>query len=570
MSNKCNINGVEFTPIEGVYYRYDYVEEARKIEEQKKKGNFKRGGKTWTAEDYELKIWRDCILGDLFFIIHFVMKIPGSGHPFVVNACNEVQLGPEDYTLDVWAREHYKSTIITIAETIQFALKWPEKTQMILSATRPLAKSFLRAISETFKHNEFLRACFPDRIWENPERDAPTWSLDEGLFLPRDTTRREPSISAYGLIEGMPTGFHCERRVYDDITTEDMADSQDMMEKVKKKYDSSQNLGTSSQEGGPEDDIESDIKDGVHRVVGTYYHHQDPLMYVTNVKDPMTDKKVYNLRFKPATHNGERDGKPVLISQKRLNKMKLTSTFDCQQLLDPSPQYSRAFRGEMLQDINPKDIPSDTYDMMLLDPAGDDEMNVATGDDWAMGVVGVELVPDMLGQSRLFIRDLMIENLTEPEGHDQAVKMFIRNGFIQKLCVEKVALSSTEVHIVNALRLRGRHLMKENGTLFILRPAGRKKRFRVESALVTPFTNMKIFISTDVPAAYRARLRMEMDRWFAWKKDGLDMLSYVYDVLADGKLRFRRKPKIVDPYQAMSRRASNTPPGQKKLAWMAS
>jgi hypothetical protein len=536
-----------------VYYRYDYVKEARKIEDRKKKGNFQQKGKTYTPEDYELKMFRDMILGDLFFIVHFVMKVPNSNDPFVVDACNEVQLGPADYTLDVWAREHYKSTIITIAETVQFAMKYPEKTQMILSANRPLAKSFLRAISEMIKHNGLLRACFPDRIWENPERDAPTWSLDEGLFLIRDTTRREPSISAYGLIEGMPTGFHCERRVYDDITTEDIADSPDMMEKVKNKFDSSQNLGT---------------EEGVHRVVGTYYHHMDPLVHVRDIKDPMTDKPVYTLRFKPATHNGERDGKPVLISQKRLNKLMLTRTFNCQQLLDPSPQYSRAFRGDMLQDIDPKDIPKDTYDLMLLDPAGDDQSNIEAGDSWAMGVVGVELVPDMIGQSRLFIRDLMIERLSEAEGHDQAVKMFIRGGLIQKLCIEKVALSSTETHVVNALRLRGRHLMKENGTLFICQPAGRKKQYRVEKALVTPFTNMKIFISTDIPAAYRARMRMEMDRWFAWKDDGLDMLSYVYDVLADGNLRFRRKPKQVDPYQKMSRAAANQPSGKKNLAWM--
>lgn len=554
MIDKCTINDIEFTPILGVQYRYNYLEETEKIAERKVTGDFQSKGHTYTPEDYELKVWRDCILGDLFFIVHFVMKVPGSNDPFVVNACNEVQLGPADYTLDVWAREHYKSTIITIAETVQFALKYPEKTQMILSANRPLAKSFLRAISEMFKHNELLRACFPDRIWENPERDAPTWSLDEGLFLPRETTRREPSISAYGLIEGMPTGFHCERRVYDDITTEDIADSPDMMEKVKNKFDSSQNLGT---------------ENGVHRVVGTYYHHLDPLVHVRDIKDPMkNDERVYMLRFKPATHNGEPDGKPVLISQARLNKLKLTRTFNCQQLLDPSPTYSRAFRGEMLQDIDPDKIPKDTYDLMLLDPAGDDAMNVETGDSWAMGVIGVELVPDMIGQSRLFIRDLMIENLTEAEGHDQAVKMFIRNGLIQKLCIEKVALSSTEVHVVNALRQRGRHLMKENGTLFILRPAGRKKRFRVESALITPFTNMKIFISTAIPAPYRARLRMEMDRWFAWKDDGLDMLSYVYDVLADGNMRFRRKPKVKDPYQAMSRRTAMASSGKKNLSWM--
>jgi len=57
-----------------------------------------------------------------------------------------------------------------------------------------------------------------------------------------------------------------------------------MMEKVKNKFDSSQNLGTET---------------GVHRVVGTYYHHLDPLTHVRDIKDPMDDDKpVYLLRWR--------------------------------------------------------------------------------------------------------------------------------------------------------------------------------------------------------------------------------------------------------------------------------
>ncbi|PIW33319.1 MAG: hypothetical protein COW28_04135, partial [bacterium (Candidatus Ratteibacteria) CG15_BIG_FIL_POST_REV_8_21_14_020_41_12] len=62
---------------------------------------------------------------------------------------------------------------------------------------------------------------FPDVVWRNPKRDAPLWSLDEGLVFKRKTNRKEPTISAWGLTEGMPTGLHFERRVYDDIVTED-------------------------------------------------------------------------------------------------------------------------------------------------------------------------------------------------------------------------------------------------------------------------------------------------------------------------------------------------------------
>jgi hypothetical protein len=224
------------------------------------------------------------ILNDLF-IVYFVLKIPIANCPFVVSVCREVEGGPKDYTLDIWAREHFKSTIITIAETIQFTLKNPDASTGIFSYVRPVAKKFLFSIKEAFQNEEIFHICFPDVVFFDCEKEAPLWSLDEGLILRRGSTRKEPNISAWGLTEGMPTGFHLDRRVYDDISTEDMADSVDMMEKVKQKFDSSQNLG---------------MEGGHHRVIGTYYHHADPLTYVRGIKTPEGEPR-YHYRFKPGS-----------------------------------------------------------------------------------------------------------------------------------------------------------------------------------------------------------------------------------------------------------------------------
>ena len=103
---------------------------------------------------------------------------------------------------------------------------------------------------------------FSDVLYNNPEREAPIWSIEKGIVVKRKTSRPEPTVGAYGLLEGMPTSVHFDRRIYDDIITHDICENYETMEKVKVKFDMSQSLG---KEGG------------VHRVVGTYYAYDDPL-----------------------------------------------------------------------------------------------------------------------------------------------------------------------------------------------------------------------------------------------------------------------------------------------------
>jgi hypothetical protein len=465
--------------------------------------------------------WRSLILGDLFFIVMFVLEIPRVNHPFWVDACWDVETGPKDMTLDIWAREHGKSSIITIAETIQYALAHPEHAQGIFSYIRPRSKDFLFAIKSAFESKEILKQCFPDVVWQNPQSESPRWSLDDGLVLKRRTTRKEATISAHGLTEGLPTGFHFERRVYDDIVTEDIADSVDIIEKVKLKFDSSQNCGTDG---------------GFQRVVGTPYSHNDPLDYIKRkvIFGDTDGRPLYCLRQKPATDDGTRTGKPVLLSEKYLNQLKSTSTFDCQQLLNPTPEDVRKLEGKYLMPIEPKMIPRNVYKFMVVDPAGDNT-NASKGDAWAVGVIAVEPYGDDLGMSRIFIEDLVIQPMREEEAPETIARMYLKAGLVQQVGVEKVALSTTEIHVSNALAKYHRYISQANGTLVILTPAGRDKKKRIERAIAWPLYNSKIFYSTEIASAYIDRLKMEMDYHPKWHDDGIDMLSYLYDMIRDYK-----------------------------------
>src|SRR3990172_3723287 len=122
------IDGVSFAPVDGAHYSHDYVAIARDI----------ACGKRAARE-----IYRTLISSDLFFVLYFIVRPFSRGaeercnHPWVVGVCQEIESGPDDYTLDVWAREHMKTSALSIAETIQYAVKHPDRAQGIISYARP-------------------------------------------------------------------------------------------------------------------------------------------------------------------------------------------------------------------------------------------------------------------------------------------------------------------------------------------------------------------------------------------------------------------------------------------------
>ncbi len=481
----------------------------------------------------EAAVFRKLIQSDLWFLLYFIVKpfADDAGramvnHPFVVKACQEVEKGPLDATLDIWARFHFKSSIITTAETIQYQLKNPDHATGIFSHKAPIAKDFLTSIKSIFENEKILHVTHPDVVWQDPKREAPLWSLDEGIVLKRKTTRREASVSAHGLVEGMPVGLHFERRIYDDITTADIAESPDIIEKVNDRFDASQNLQT--------------LVGGHHRVVGTYYSHNDPLIYVRNKKD-LEGKPMYLLRLKPATEDGTANGIPVLQSQESLDKLKGDRSFPCQQLLDPTPRAEMKLHPEYLRRIEHEFIPKTVYKFMLIDQAGDAPSNKARAyaDSWAIGIFDVEPFVDDVGQSNVYIEDLWVEVSGESEAIDQAVRMYLAAGMISKLGVEKVGTTTTHLHVANALKARGRYVeFSDSGTDrnysgVLLRPAGRNKKKFIEGAIAWPLNNSKIFYSSRVPSMYIDRLKQEMSNHPLWHDDGLNVMAYLYDILRD-------------------------------------
>lgn len=505
---------MEFEPLDGVTYRHNYVEIAEKVS---------RG------EYHGLSAYRALILSDLWFLLYFGLKVEPANHKFVVNYCWDVEDGGGDYTLDLAAREHFKSTILTKAEVIQKILKNPESRIGIFSHTRPAAKAFLRSVKLTLESSNFLKECFKDVLYDNPQNESPKWSEDDGLIVRRSGFYNEATVEAWGLLEGMPTGKHFTHRVYDDIETADIVQNPDTIRKLKDMFDLSHNLGTMN---------------GTHRVIGTPYHHQGVLQYLRELRD-IEGNKVYSLRLKPATDNGLPNGKPVLLPQEKIDKLRTNEyTFNSQQLLNPTPIGEVKLNSEYLKEIDI--VPTDCYKFMVIDSAGDNETK--NGDAWAAHVIAVEPNVNSLGISKMYIVDSIIETMTESQAIERLARMYLNNGMIMQVGYERI-LNSTPAwltHFVNALKIRGRHISEDAKTLVPLRHGGRYKVFRIVSALQWPLNNDCLFISKSVPNIYRERIKTEMDKFPYWHDDGLDAFAYVFDLIKEYNFQSYSRVKPID------------------------
>lgn len=332
---------------------------------------------------------------DLFYLLVYALNRKDVDHPWLYERCREVQAQPDGY-LDLWARDHYKSTIITFGKTIQDILCDPEITVGIFSHTRPTAKAFLVQIKREFEGNEGLKKDFSDILYAKPEAEAPVWSLDGGIVVKRRTNPKEATVEAWGLVDGQPTARHFSHQVYDDVVTLESVSTPDQIKKTTSALEMSYNLGSGERTK--------------RRGIGTRYHIQD------TYSDVMS-RGTFVARIKPATDNGKSppEGKPVFLSEALLLQKRRDQgpyTFGTQQLQDPVADKAMSFKREWLRYYQTLGDTSKWNKYILVDPAN---AKKKTSDYTVMEVWG--LAPD---QNRYLLdgfRDRL--NLTQ-----RAAKLF--------------------------------------------------------------------------------------------------------------------------------------------------
>ncbi len=294
-------------------------------------------------------LFRELCLRDLFFLLAYGLGRRDVDRDWTYDRCREVEAEP-DGRLDLWAREHYKSTIITFGLTIRDILNDPEITVGIFSHTRPIAKGFLRQIKQEFETNVKLKGLFPEILWENAKQAA-KWSEDDGITVRRASNPKEATVEAWGLVDGQPTSKHFRLLVYDDVVTRESVTTPDQIAKVNKAWELSLNLGS---EGGR------------RRYIGTRYHYNDTYKLIM-------DRRAAVPRIHPATKDGKPTGKAVLLTKEILEEKRRDMgpyTFACQLLLDPRADDVQGFKLDWLKTW-PAQNHSHLNKIVLCDPAGE-------------------------------------------------------------------------------------------------------------------------------------------------------------------------------------------------------
>jgi phage terminase large subunit-like protein len=281
--------------------------------------------------------FRHLLRTDLWFLIRVGFSRPDFDHEWLYQRCVEVQEHPDGY-LDLWARDHRKSTIITYALTIQDILsshgddpdpKWGgmEPCFGIFSHTRPIAKAFLRQIKTELERNTLLHECFPDVLYVRPDRDSPRWSEDSGLVVKRRSNPKEATIEAWGLVDGQPTGKHFNVLVYDDVVTRESVTNPEQIQKTTEAWEQSLNLGDAEPR---------------RRMIGTRWSFADS--YRTIMERGAAIPRLY-----PATDDGTLTGKPVLLTEDQL-RTKIRDmgpyTASAQLLMNPTVDSKQRFLRE--------------------------------------------------------------------------------------------------------------------------------------------------------------------------------------------------------------------------------
>lgn len=299
--------------------------------------------------------WGKALLAcnDRFYLLTVLLAREDLIHPWLFDRCREVEESPYGH-VDLWARAHGKTSVITSGGVIQEIVRDPEVTIVIFSVTKPLAQEILAQIKNEFEGNEELKAVFADVLFENPRGKGPNgerpakWSLARGITVKRKGHPKEATVEAHGLLDGQPTGRHFRKHYYDDIVTQDYL-SEEQIKKTTARFEMADNLGT---------------RHGVDKsIAGTRYHFADTLGVII-------DRGIAKPRIYPATLDGTLNGQLVLLTPENWERIKRDQgmkTTAAQMLLNPLAANEATFRSVWLRSY--EIIPRVLNVYILVDPS---------------------------------------------------------------------------------------------------------------------------------------------------------------------------------------------------------
>ena len=385
---------------------------------------------------------RALILADRFFLLTMVLDVKVAWHPWVLARCREVERDPDEH-LDLWSREHFKSTIITYAGVAQYVLGHPEDSVCILSYKAGAAQSFVSQIKTAFETNEILNSCFPDVLWGKRTDLAPRWSTTEGIVVRRKTGRKESTVDASGLVSGMKTGGHYDLLVYDDTVTYESVTNPEQIDRTTAAWSMSQPLGKERAR---------------HWYIGTRYAMFDT--YYVMMQRGIKERRHVCV---------DAQGRSVLLPQDVLDKKRRemeTRDWMSQYMQTPVGEGELLFKEDWMQTCErPPQIPMNVY--ILADTA---QKQGKANDYTVFWVLGLG------ADKRYYVLDVVRDKLTQSMRCDRLFALVEKWSPISVFYEENAAPDDAEF-ITSKMQTRGRFNLRT----FRQKPSDGSKRQRIET-----------------------------------------------------------------------------------------
>ena len=283
----------------------------------------------------------------LFYFVIYVLHWTFLDNDFAYCLCAKCQGDGRWGRMWLLAREHYKSTIITIAETIRDILINPEKTTVLYSYKFDSAKDlFFTPVKNELEHSEIIRSIWPDVVY-GPEEKPDVWTATS-LNVKRKTRRKEFTLTCASIYNQL-TGSHYDQMIFDDAVIEENCQTADRIEQTQKQWELSLNTGNT--------------KKLLYCVIGTFYAYGDLYCHIR-------DEKLCEVILQPCF---DVDGRPVLYTKQALEekrKVMGSAVFATQMLLDPKLGAAISFKESDIQWWHAKTfVGLNIY--TFVDPAGE-------------------------------------------------------------------------------------------------------------------------------------------------------------------------------------------------------
>ncbi|PKL19557.1 MAG: hypothetical protein CVV49_00540 [Spirochaetae bacterium HGW-Spirochaetae-5] len=337
---------------------------------------------------------------DFFFFAWYVLGLPLL-HPYLLARCYEIQdTVSEKYLYISAARDHWKSVLNTIAFPIWQTTIDPDQTFAILSFQRDKSLGQLMSIKQILETNSLLHQLWPNIFYERKQQAA-KWNIYSGLFIKRESTVKEGTYSAWGLVENSPVSNHFDWLFVDDPVTLDNTATVEQIEKVKKSYRMMAGYGTRRVR---------------IRTITTRYD-------VNDISADLLKDKRYKKIIIPSevdeSGKAKLDGIPVFKTREELDNIRLDfgdADYCSQMLQDPTASNERGLDLNWITYYEA--LPSTMTKYLLCDPAGSKNK---TSDSTVMAVIGCSPL------RRFFLVDMIRDKLDVYERFQMLKDMYIKH-----------------------------------------------------------------------------------------------------------------------------------------------